>query len=90
MEIEPEFKGLVDNYLADMLDSAAEHKVLKLPETTLIFPWIGSHAYSQKPSTFTWCRILGRPESVGRWKSDKGKHDFNFFAPAMAESDYLL
>ena len=40
MEIEPQFKQLVEEYLADVMASKAEHKGWKLPETTLIFPWI--------------------------------------------------
>ena len=40
MEIEPQFKQLVEEYLADVMESKAEHKGWKLPETTLIFPWI--------------------------------------------------
>ena len=35
-------------------------------------------------------RIVVRPETVGRWKSDAGRHDFDFFAPALAESGYPL
>src|ERR1043166_5259248 len=39
--IDPEFKRLVESYLASVLTSPAERKGWKLPETTLIFPWIG-------------------------------------------------
>ncbi|MDO8685968.1 MAG: sulfotransferase, partial [Clostridiales bacterium] len=40
MSIDPEFKRLVENYLSSVLESTAEHKGWKLPETTLIYPWI--------------------------------------------------
>jgi hypothetical protein len=40
MEIDPEFKRLVDTYLHSVLASDAEHRGWKLPETTLIYPWI--------------------------------------------------
>ena len=40
MPIDPAFTRLVYSYLASMLDSAAEIKGWKLPETTLILPWI--------------------------------------------------
>jgi arylsulfatase A-like enzyme len=40
MPIDPEFRRLVEEYLADVLASPALRKGWKLPETTLIFPWI--------------------------------------------------
>ena len=40
MEIDPEFVCLVESYLRDVLDAKDEHKGWKLPETTLIYPWI--------------------------------------------------
>jgi hypothetical protein len=30
-----------------------------------------------------------KPEVVGRWKSDDGKHDFKFFEEDMREHGYL-
>ena len=38
--IEPAFTRLVESYLASVLSSRAEHKGWKLPETTLVYPWI--------------------------------------------------
>lgn len=35
-----EFVGLIERYLASVLDSSATHKGWKIPETTLCFPWI--------------------------------------------------
>ncbi len=40
MDIDPEFERLVFEYLDDVLDDTSEHKGWKLPETTLIYPWI--------------------------------------------------
>lgn len=40
MPIAPEFTGLVESYLSSVLSSASENKGWKLPETTLIYPWI--------------------------------------------------
>ena len=40
MPIDPEFTRLVESYLASVLASDAEHCGWKLPETTLIYPWI--------------------------------------------------
>jgi len=40
MPIDPEFKRLVESYLASVLNSEAELRGWKLPETTLVFPWI--------------------------------------------------
>ena len=38
--IDPEFRRLVESYLASVLNRRAENKGWKLPETTLIYPWI--------------------------------------------------
>jgi hypothetical protein len=35
-----EFSDLIQTYLASVLDGTAQHKGWKLPETTLVFPWI--------------------------------------------------
>jgi len=40
MPIDPAFTRLVESYLASVLGRRAEHKGWKLPETTLIYPWI--------------------------------------------------
>lgn len=40
MEIPAEFTHLVDSYLASVLSSTSEHRGWKIPETTLVFPWI--------------------------------------------------
>ena len=40
MEIPAEFTRLIENYLVSVTDSTAEHKGWKIPETTLVFPWI--------------------------------------------------
>lgn len=40
MPIDPEFTRLVESYLSSVLASDAEHRGWKLPETTLILPWI--------------------------------------------------
>lgn len=40
-EIDPEWDKLVESYLADILsDKRSEHIGWKLPETTLVYPWI--------------------------------------------------
>ena len=40
MPIDPEFTRLVESYLASVLASDADRKGWKLPETTLVYPWI--------------------------------------------------
>lgn len=40
MEIDPDFIGLVNSYLSSVLESNSLNKGWKLPETTLIYPWI--------------------------------------------------
>ena len=40
MPINPEFEWLINGYLADVLRSPNPHKGWKIPETTLVYPWI--------------------------------------------------
>ncbi len=40
IEIPQEFRDLIDRYLVSVRESTAEHKGWKIPETTLVFPWI--------------------------------------------------
>lgn len=40
MPIPAEFTDLIRSYLRSVLESPAEHKGWKIPETTLVFPWI--------------------------------------------------
>ncbi len=40
MEIPAEFSELISRYLVSVRESEAEHKGWKIPETTLVFPWI--------------------------------------------------
>lgn len=40
MPIDPEFTTLVERYLQSVLTSEAPNKGWKLPETTLVYPWI--------------------------------------------------
>ena len=167
MEIDPEFITLIERYLSDVVDNRSEHRGWKLPETTLIFPWIlrmypdikyiywvrdprdcilSGHKTDDLrdfgipyPETddirerraISWlyqyelmkatplpdqvimvrfedfimhqeatlkrledfleiplARIIIRADSVGRWKTDKGEHNFPFFQEALAEQGY--
>lgn len=38
--IDPEFERLIQNYLGSVLNSDADRKGWKIPETTLVYPWI--------------------------------------------------
>jgi len=38
--IDPEFTRLIESYLSSVLNSDAENKGWKIPETTLVYPWI--------------------------------------------------
>ena len=40
MEIPHEFTSLITSYLQSVINSPAENKGWKIPETTLVFPWI--------------------------------------------------
>jgi hypothetical protein len=166
--VDPEFERLIQSYLKSVLESQHPVTGWKIPETTLVFPWItrlfpdvkyiywirdprdcilGQHltddlrawnvnypktadirrrrAISWKyqydlvkatPRPASWievrfedfilkqeatlarleaylglplARIPVNPETVGRWKTDKGRHDFDFFVPALREYGYL-
>lgn len=167
MPIDPAFTKLVESYLSSVLTSPALRKGWKLPETTLIFPWIvrmfpdlhyvhwirdprdsilGEHLtddladfgvpydktddvrlrraiswdyqmeivrQTPKPRRWTTVRLedfvlsqdqtlrnleafLGiplvkiavKPEVVGRWRTDTGRHDFDFFEEDMRQHGY--
>ena len=34
-------------------------------------------------------KVIVRPDSVGRWKTDDGVHDFEFLHPAMKAYQYI-
>jgi hypothetical protein len=38
--IEPDFIRLIESYLSSVLTRTADHKGWKIPETTLVYPWI--------------------------------------------------
>jgi len=40
MQIDPQFTKLIEQYLSSVLNSPARRKGWKIPETTLVFPWI--------------------------------------------------
>lgn len=165
--IPDEFVSLIDQYLVSVREYPGEHKGWKIPETTLVFPWIlrlfldikyifwirdprdcilGAHvtddltrfgisypltederlrrAISWKyqydlikatPKPPNWIEVrfedfvlrqdetlarleayLGiplakipvNPEAVGRWKTDTGVYDFDFFGPFLDEFGY--
>jgi len=167
MDVPETFSGLIRRYLKSVLESPAERCGWKIPETTLVFPWIvrmfpemnyifwirdprdcilSGHltddlrdfgidypptedlrlrrAISWKyqydlvratPKPKKWIELrledfvlrqeetlakLGRflgleiaripvkADAVARWKTDTGKHDFDFLAPAMKEFGY--
>lgn len=166
-DIPASFTQLLTRYLKSVHASTAEHRGWKIPETTLVYPWvqrlfpdikyifwirdprdcvIGGHitddlkrfgvqypvtpderrrrAISWKyqydlvqatPKPAHWIevrfedfvlrqdetlarlekflgipleRIPVRPETIGRWKTDTGVHDFDFFAPALKAYGY--
>lgn len=168
MPIDSEFERLVRSYLSSVLESDAENKGWKLPETTLIYPWIvrmfpdiryihwtrdprdsilGGHLtddlarfgvkYARSEDVrlrraISWKyqreivkatpppkhtidvrfedfvlkqdetlerleaflgivldKIEVRPESVGRWKTDDGVHDFGFLREDVIELGYV-
>lgn len=169
MEIPSAFTDLLDKYLETVFDSHSEHKGWKIPETTLIYPWLvrlypdiryifwvrnprdcilGRHITDdlanfgvQYPKTdderlrraiswkyqydivkatprpahwievrfedfvlkqeetlqrleaflgFPLSRVIVRPDSIGRYKTDTGVNYFDFFEPAMREYDYEI
>jgi hypothetical protein len=169
MPIDPAFTRLVESYLGTVLSRKAEYKGWKLPETTLIYPWIvrmfpdiyyihwvrdprdcilGSHITDdladfgvpyektedvRQRRAISWkyqreivkstpvpahtlsvrfedfvlrqdetlqrleaylgipmAKIIVRPDTVYRWKTDAGVHDFDFFMADITELGYEL
>ena len=167
--IDPAFTRLVESYLASVLDSRSDHKGWKLPETTLVYPWIvrmfpeiwyihwvrdprdsiiGSHVtddltdfgvpYEKTDDVrlrraISWkyqreivkatpppahtvhvrfedfvlkqsatlrileaylgiplARIVVNRQPIGRWRTDDGRHSFDFFEEDMRELGYSL
>ena len=66
-EIPGEFVDLIQGYLASVLNSSAEHRGWKIPETTLVFPWI-ARLYPRIKYIY-WIRNP-RDSIVGRHKTD--------------------
>ena len=66
-EIPGEFVDLIHGYLASVLNSRAEHRGWKIPETTLAFPWIARLFPDIK--YIYWIRNP-RDSIVGRHKTD--------------------
>ena len=168
MPIDPAFTRLVESYLASVLGSRAENRGWKLPETTLVYPWIvrmfpeahyihwvrdprdsimGSHLTDNladfgvpydKPDdvremrAISWkyqrdivkatpppartiqvrledfvmkqnvtlsrleaflgiplAKVIVNRAPIGRWKTDRGRHDFGFLGEDMKELGYL-
>jgi hypothetical protein len=66
-EIPGEFVGMIQGYLASVLGSSAEHRGWKIPETTLVFPWI-ARLFPEIKYIY-WIRNP-RDSIVGRHKTD--------------------
>ena len=66
-QIPGEFVDLIQGYLASVLGSSAEHRGWKIPETTLVFPWI-ARLYPDIKYIY-WIRNP-RDSIVGRHKTD--------------------
>ena len=62
-----EFVDLIQGYLTTVLNSPAEHKGWKIPETTLVFPWI-ARLFPEIKYIY-WIRNP-RDSIVGRHKTD--------------------
>ena len=169
MPIDPAFQRLIESFLASVLRSDAPRKGWKIPETTLVYPWIvrlfpevhyiywvrdprdcilGPHVTDDlsdfgipydktddvrlrraisweyqmeifkatpRPKNlitvrfedfvldqdrtlgrleeylgFPLARIPVKPETVGRWRSDDGVHDYDFFHADLLEHGYDL
>jgi hypothetical protein len=67
MDIPDEFTDLVYGYLASVLSSSAEHRGWKIPETTLVFPWI-ARMFPEARYIY-WIRNP-RDSIIGRHKTD--------------------
>ena len=66
-QIPDEFVELIHGYLTSVLDSPAEHRGWKIPETTLVYPWI-ARLFPEIKYIY-WIRNP-RDSIVGRHKTD--------------------
>jgi hypothetical protein len=66
-QILPEFVDLIEGYLASVLGSSAAHRGWKIPETTLVLPWI-ARLFPEIKYIY-WVRNP-RDSIVGRHKTD--------------------
>ena len=80
MPIDPEFTKLIESYLADVLSNKSEHKGWKLPETTLIYPWIARMFPDMK---YIYLVRDPRDSIIGRHKTD----DLRDFGIQYPETD---
>jgi hypothetical protein len=81
MEIPAEFTALIERYLSSVLQSTSEFKGWKIPETTLVFPWI-ARMFPDIKYIF-WIRNP-RDCIVGRHKTDDLR-DFGVVYPATED-----
>jgi hypothetical protein len=82
MPIDPEFTRLIESYLADVLSNKGEQKGWKLPETTLIYPWIVRMFPDMK---YIYLVRDPRDSIIGRHKTD----DLRDFGIQYPETDDL-
>jgi len=75
--------SLIHSYLKSVLESPAEHKGWKIPETTLCFPWI-ARLFPEAKYIF-WIRDP-RDSIVGRHKTDDLR-DFGIAYPELDPED---
>ncbi len=81
MEIPTEFTDLIHRYLKSVLESTAEHKGWKIPETTLVYPWV-QRLFPDIKYIF-WIRNP-RDCILNRHKTDD-LHDFGIDYPATED-----
>ncbi len=81
MDIPDEFTVLIDQYLTSVLQSSAEFKGWKIPETTLIFPW--TVRLFQDIKYIYWIRNP-RDCIIGRHKTDDLR-DFGIEIPVTED-----
>ena len=58
MPIDPDFERHIGTYLEDVLHNPAAHRGWKIPETSLVYPWIGNYILDFAGTVpYFWCVI---------------------------------
>ena len=86
MDIDPAFTRLIEDFLCSVLNSAHDNKGWKIPETTLVYPWI-SRLF---PDIYYIHWIRDPRDCILNSHFTDNLHDFNIDYPDLNNEDIRL